>query len=304
MPAAYDLVAYVLPEDAAQSAELTTDNEVLFTRVAGSATSWTPSADQSFAPGGRYVWFVRAVNELAGDEVVAAGEWSAGRYFTVPAAPSEEEVARAIEVMRWLEAGNGSGSLIISSGTGTGRHRTGAGDGEGRGASHRKGMGEGEEEGHLKSIPTAPAAIRGHHPLLNGIAYGVVGTTTAAGGAGVAAAHLEGGADLVLDGSVDGQTDTKIYEWGLERVSSAVETFCFRNAGGGAMIVDVDGTITATGLHCPGCVTSADFASGAVDSNALHDSAVTTPKIANDAVTSVKIQDGQIREVDLGHRTP
>ncbi len=37
--------------------------EVLFTRVAGSATSWTPSADRCFAPGGRYVWFVRAVSE-------------------------------------------------------------------------------------------------------------------------------------------------------------------------------------------------------------------------------------------------
>jgi len=51
--AAYELVAYALPDDVAQPVELTSETEVLYTRVTGSANGWTPSADQCFAPGGR-----------------------------------------------------------------------------------------------------------------------------------------------------------------------------------------------------------------------------------------------------------
>ena len=111
---AYDLVAYLLPEDASQSAELTAETEVLYSRVAGGATSWTPSADRCSAPGGRYVWFVRAVNELAGDQVIEASEWSAGRYFMVPAAPSVDEVARALEVLQRYVAQGGDAQVIGS----------------------------------------------------------------------------------------------------------------------------------------------------------------------------------------------
>ncbi len=115
----YEIVAYAIHEnDDPATSELTAESEVLYSRISGAATSWTPSAEQCFAPGGRYVWFVRAVNELAGDEVVAAGEWSEGRYFTVPAAPSAEEVQRALDVLRRWDAANGGGSLPLSADAG------------------------------------------------------------------------------------------------------------------------------------------------------------------------------------------
>ncbi len=148
---AYDLVAYLLPEDASQSAELTADTEVLFTRVAGSATSWTPSADRCFAPGGRYVWFVRAVSELAGDQVIEASEWSAGRYFTVPAAPSVDEVARALEVLQRYVAQGGDAQVLAS---------TAAPASGGNPNAPLKGG----DVGGPKSVTTASAAIRGSNP--------------------------------------------------------------------------------------------------------------------------------------------
>ncbi len=63
-------------------------------------------------------------------------------------------------------------------------------------------------------MPTASAAIRGEHPDTSGEKYGVVGTSSSHDGAGIAAANLDGGPDLVLDGSVDGEVDTILYEWG------------------------------------------------------------------------------------------
>ena len=102
---AYELVAYRMPEGEAR--ELGSEDEALFASITGSATSWTPSAEQCFDAGEGYVWFVRSVTELADDEVIEVGDWSAGRYFRVPAGPSEAEVARAIEVLKRWEAMQG-----------------------------------------------------------------------------------------------------------------------------------------------------------------------------------------------------
>jgi hypothetical protein len=303
---AYDLVAYVLPEDASQQVELIADTEVLFTRVAGSATSWTPSAEQCFAPGGRYVWYVRAVSELAGDDVVAAGEWSAGRYFTVPVAPSAEEMQRAIEVLRRWEAANGDGSPTPFA-VAVPAAASGTGSGTGSGSDHRK------------SVPTASAAIRGENPAVSGEAYGVVGMSSSYNGAGVAAANDNGGPDLVLDGSVDGEPDARLWEWGLDRASATDWSFRFSNSGAGDMTLEVDGTLKATELDCPSCVTTAhianqtittvDLADDAVSEVKLEDEAVssgkivtgavTGAKIANNAVTTAKIADGTIAAADL-----
>ncbi len=299
---AYDLVAYVLPDDASHQVELTAESEALYTRVSGGATSWTPSADQCFAPGGRYVWFVRSVTELAGDEVVAASEWSAGRYFTVPDAPSPEEIERAIEVMNWLEATGRSGAPIISSGTGFLSDADSDADSEAGWASP-------------KSVPTASAAIRGEHPDISGEKYGVVGVSSSLDGAGLAAVNLGSGPDLVLDGSVDGETDLRIWEWGIDRASSSDEVFQFNNSAAGVLHLDVEGDIAGSAvrasevvingstvidgtgawtgagdmLPCPGCVSSTDIAAGAV----------TGPKIAAEAVSSLQIEDGGVGTSDI-----
>ncbi len=191
-----ELVAYELPPAAeAAGVELSADAEVLYARVPGGASSWTPSADQCFAPGGRYVWFVRAVNELAGDEVVAASEWSAGRYFTVPAAPSVDEVARALEVLQRYVAQGGDAQVLASNVIGSSSEAPSA-------------PVKGGEMGSPKSVTTASAAIRGANPEYDVEAYGVVGVTNSVYGAGVAAANTEGGPDLVLDGSFDGDDRT------------------------------------------------------------------------------------------------
>jgi len=140
--ALYEIVAYAIHENAdPATSELSAETQVLYSRISGAATSWTPSAEQCFAPGGRYVWFVRAVTELSGDEAV---EWSEGWYFRVPAGPSQDEVARAIEVLKRWEAANGGGSSSVPSGTeAISNHRKG----------EREGVGAGE--GKLKSVPTA-----------------------------------------------------------------------------------------------------------------------------------------------------
>ena len=328
----YELVAYVLPEDSAQPAELTSETEVLYAAVPAGATSWTPSTDKCLAPGGRYVWFVRAVNELAGDEVVAASEWSEGRYFTVPAAPSPEEMQRALDVLRRWDAANGGGSLPLF-----------AAPAPAPVTAAVAGTGADADAGSAapKSVPTASAAIRGEHPDTSGEKYGVVGTSASSYGAGVAAANLNSGPDLVLDGSADSGPDARLYEWGLERESATDGHFQFINPGAGALNLEVDGTVAATGLDCPDCVTSAEIAdlsiagadladdavtgakiadgtvdsddlapgavtgikiaAGAVDTSQIRADAVETAQLADNAVNGAKILDGAVRNADLGN---
>ena len=79
----YQLVCYRLPEGMEPShLDLERAGEVLSTEVPGSATSWTPNLELCLPPGESYVWFVRAVFREDHGEVVEAGEWSYGRYFS------------------------------------------------------------------------------------------------------------------------------------------------------------------------------------------------------------------------------
>jgi len=266
------------------------------------------------------VWFVRAVTEMIDDQIIEASEWSVGRTFTVPAAPSAEEMQRALDVLKRWETANGSGSpTLFAAAAPAPATDSGTGWGTGSGSSRRTGVGEGEGEGHRKSVPTASAAIRGEHPDTTGEKYGVVGTSASPNGAGVAAANLDGGPDLVLDGSADAEPDARLYEWGLERESATDGYFQFINPGAGALNLEVDGTVAATGLDCPDCVTSAEIANlsitgadladdsvsgakigdGAVDSDDLAVGAVTGIKIAAEAVDSRQIRAGAVENTHL-----
>jgi len=293
--AAYELVAYALPEDATQPVELTADTEVLFTRVVGSATSWTPSADQCFASGGRYVWFVRAVQQLVGDQVIEVSEWSAGRTFQVPTGPSVEDVAQAIEVLKWWQASNAGGSPTLFTATAT---ATAAATVPASAADSGTGTGSGST-GHPKSVQTASAAIKGHNPELDAEAYGVVGTTDSVWGAGVAAVNTEGGPDLVLDGTLDGGADTRLSEWGIDRSDAVDQVFAVANSGGGAITLDVLGTLRGAALDCPGCIVPAALASEAVTSVAIEDGGITEVDIGIDAVNTTHIFDGSVQAQDL-----
>jgi hypothetical protein len=118
----------------------------------------------------------------------------------------------------------------------------------------------------------------------------------------------------VLDGSASAEPDARLYEWGLERESATDGHFQFINPGAGALNLEVDGTVAATGLDCPDCVTSATIddlsvgaadlatgavtttkiAAGAVGASALHTNAVTTVALADGAVTGAKVADGAV----------
>jgi hypothetical protein len=247
--AAYELVVYRVPTEpqasGAAGIELSASNEVLFARVPGGATAWQPRLADGLDPGGSYVWFVRAVRLEEAGEVVEAGDWSAARFFSVPAAPSGEQVRQALEVLQRWEAANGDGSMTLSSATAAAPAAVAD-----AAAAAVADSGAGAEAGASgpKSVPTATAAIKGTIPDATGETYGVVGISSSPDGAGVAAANTNGGPDLVLDGTEDGETDLAVYQWGIDRASNGIETFALINSIGGAFDLFVQGNVDATAL--------------------------------------------------------
>jgi hypothetical protein len=235
----YELVVYELPPGADHDAdlELTRASEVVYARVVGGASAWTPSLEQCLAPGAAHAWFVRAVFD---PDTETAGEWSQPLLFAVSAMPSAGEVHEAIAVLqRYAESSNG---------------RSGSPEPD---ALRTAGRVVWASKVAPRDVPSAVTAIRGEHPDPAGETYGSVGVSASPGGAGVGAANLAGGADLVLDGSIDGAADAVLYEHGLDRPSAAPQSFAFSNSGGGSMTLAVDGTIVGDGSGLTG-VTAAD----------------------------------------------
>lgn len=237
----YELVVYRVDPAAMSfdSLELTRENEVLFTSISGRATAWTPEARDCFVPGESYLWFIRAVRDV---ETGEGSMWSEPRFFQVAAAPSAEELERAIEVIRRWEAASGDGSLILSSDavsapapvavpaavSDTATVSVAAAD-------SRSGSGSGSSP--PKSVITGTAAIRGEQPDFSGETYGVVGLNASPDGAGIGAANIAGGPDLVLHGTVPAE----LSEVGIDRPSASAQTFSFTNTGGGGMMLDIEG---------------------------------------------------------------
>ena len=232
----FELVVYRLDADAPTlaSIELTSDNEVLSKSISGRAMAWTPEAADCFAPGDRYVWFVRAVTDADTGE---GSEWSQPRFFEVAAAPSANELERALEVLRRWEAANGDASPMLSSAAAPAAASTSFPD-----------SGSGTRSGsiHLKSVITGATAIRGLQSDLTGETYGVVGISNSPDGAGVAAANSNGGPDLVLDGSEDYLPDAEFSESGINRPWGTPQTFNIRNSTGSGMTLQVDGVEVVT----------------------------------------------------------
>jgi len=127
----------------------------------------------------------------------------------------------------------------------------------------------------------------------------VVGTSASLTGAGLGAANTAGGPDLVLDGSADGEVDTLISERGIDRPAPDSESFVVRNSGGGTIVLEVEGTLEATALDCPGCVTDTELAAGAVTSAKILDGAVTSAKIADGGVRGSDLADGAVTNAKI-----
>ena len=283
------LVVYRLADHNDLDAPLGPDHEALYAEVPGAVGAWTPPSEQCLAPGGRYAWFVRTVHELAGDQIATASDWSTPRYFAVPDSPSAEEMRRALEVLRrWDEATAGGSPLPTAAVAAPVAAPAAAPVAAPAPAPTTS-----------KSVPTASAAIRGLNPALAGEAYGVVGVTSSYDGAGLAAANLDGGPDLVLDGSADGVADTRLSQSGIDRPSPSPQTFSVANSGGGGLTLDVQGGVAATALDCPGCVASTDLAAGAVTTTRLANAAVTSAKLADGSVTGAAVEDGAIGAAHL-----
>jgi hypothetical protein len=254
----YELVAYELPEDFDLEAGVGTDLSgaplVLAIRVPGGATNWTPSLEQALEHGGRYAWFVRVVPSVDEFDRREPGLWSEARLFEVPGQPSAEEVQHALEVLHRYAQEVGEDQASFG---------TGLVEAAGASASSptRLDAVRVRTAKNDRSVPLAAAAVRGEMPDPTGETYGAVGVSNSPQGAGVGAANMVGGPDLVLDGSVQGATDTLFSEWGVDRPSGGPESFEFANTGAGTMTVEVDGVevvTTATdqdtlaGLSCGG----------------------------------------------------
>ncbi len=241
----YELLVYAIGDRLGPSslsdADLTEVEEAQYARVPGGATSWTPSLEERLVRGGSYVWFIRGVVADEADRVVTTGEWSPGMYFAIAAIPSMEEVQTALEVMHdYLGAEHGDFAAPDRP--------------DGYSLSGRPGPAEVTwgAAATARSVPTAPAAIRGENADSSGESFGVVGTSASVAGAGVGAANAAGGADVVLDGSADGTADTVLRESGVERSWPTNTSFGVSNPGAGSITLAVNGAITGSGSGITG----------------------------------------------------
>jgi len=233
----YELVAYHLPEDSDRAdlsaVELSDADQVVFTKVPGTASAWAPELAGCLTPGGEYVWFVRAVYQEEEGEALEASEWSYGRYFSISSMPSAGEVEEALGVLRRY-----SGHTVDPEGLETERTNTK------RPAPSRRVAVPPQSP---KSVTSAKTAIKGTVSDATGETYGVVGISNSPTGAGMAAGNTGGGADLVLDGIEDGDLDTVFTQAGIDRTSSDEEWFSFINSGAGVLSLNVEGQIVADG---------------------------------------------------------
>ena len=235
--ASHELVGYRLPdqEETADlaSVDLSDADQVLYSRVPGGATAWEPELSECLAPGASYVRFVRAVYREHRGEVIEASEWSHGRFFSISPLPSAAEMEEAFSVLRRY-----AGQVIDSEDV-----EADSADTEPPPPSRRQAV---PQHGQ-KSVSTAKTAIRGSQPDATGETYGVVGLSNSPNGAGLAAGNTNGGADLVLDGLLDGDADTVFTQAGIDRASTGELWFSLVNSDSGVLSLDVEGQIVGSG---------------------------------------------------------
>ncbi|REJ74060.1 MAG: hypothetical protein DWQ36_09260 [Acidobacteria bacterium] len=288
-------------------------------RLQGTVGTWTPDADQCLEPGATYAWFVRA--EVGGELT----EWSRPRLLETALAPTLDEVRAAREVLaRYLETQGFAAATDSSPGsaarrvaeapadTASKRLTSKALDRQTESVAARRDRSEGGEA--VQGLPpfaslAGSAAIRGQSSAVSGDANGVVGISSSPDGAGVVAAGAGIGVDLVLDGSTSGATDTTLSQDGLDRASASLESFSFRNSGGGGLDVDVAGSVSATSyfgdgsaltgvtvddIECSGCVDRSDLALDSVSGSRVLNNSLTGSDIANFSLTASDLAAGSV----------
>ncbi len=237
----HELVGYRLPDGIGpadpSAIDLAQAEQVLYAKVPGSAPAWGLELAECLAPSGTYVWFVRAVFREDRGEPLETSEWSHARFFSISAMPTAGEVEEALSVLRRYTGHGHPGAAAIEQpleNEPTVRERP---------ATRQNPTAPLQGE---KSLTSAKTAVKGSVSDMTGETYGVVGVSASADGAGLGAANTGGGADLVLDGSADGASDTSLRESGIDRRSPSPETFVIENSQGGGMTVQVDGVDVVT----------------------------------------------------------
>ena len=246
--ASYELVVHRVDANArgGRALDLSADTEVLYTTVPGRATSWTAPSSESLGTGDSYVWFIRAV---ADPEVGQGSDWSEPRFFEVAAAPSSEQVRRALDVLSRYVAEGGDEAVLAALAEDDAAEPAPE-------AAARSGAKKPAATAPIKSRQGLVTAIQGEVADPSGLAFGVLGASASPDGGGVAAVNSGGGPDLVLDGWADGLSDTFIYQDRLEVASSDPRTFGFANTGSGTMTLDVAGSVSATRVDTTSDITA------------------------------------------------
>ncbi len=232
--------------------------------ISGAATAWTPARADCLQAGGTYAWTLRAL-DAAGQPSDGEASWPALRRFSVPATPSAEEVATALETLRRWQA---AGTPTVAPGTAAARFH----DSPSPRVADRM----------VEAAGTA--AVRGENPAATGASFGVLGQSSSAAGAGIVAINLATGPDLVLDGAAQGEVDTSVTQSGVDRPSASAQTFDVRNSGGGGMALRVDGTsVSLLGhTHSGGEIVSGTVVESRIASTLARDSEVMTLVLAGD----------------------
>ena len=208
--------------------DVPSEEPVFEAKLPASARGYTLDASRCLAPG-RYAWAI-AVELAAGPDDSSELAWSEPFRFVVEQHGPNRDDKRI--------AAPHSGRDLDAPGV---VNRSASDQ-----ASHTSMRRPGARASANGSAGTAPAAIRGES-IEGPTSHGVAGATFSVGGAGVYATNQNGGADLILDGAANTETDTAITQSTLDRVSDTAESFNFTNSGSGSMTLNVDGEPVVTG---------------------------------------------------------
>ena len=250
------LVAFELVPDASGDDNRLSEQPALQIDLPASARGFTLDAERCLAAG-RYAWAIGAevATGDAGAGTITQVIWSDPLRFDVPEPRAQRDESPEVAAQAAQSAPNGG----VARATDTDRSTTSAGRQTERVTPESRSRVVGVSGNG--SVADAPAAVRGES-LDTGDSHGVAGMTHAPGGAGVLAANEGGGADLLLDGGADTETDTLVSQSTLDRSSSGAEVFSFVNSGSGSMTLQVDGETVATGPFVSSVATGTGLTGG------------------------------------------
>ena len=264
---------------------------VLAVELPGGATSWAPSIEQCLRPDGAWAWLVRGHDESG------PGPWSEARLFRTPEGPSEDELARAVElVSRYL--GESAEPRIADSPDDARIERGGK-----RASSSVLTAAPAE-------ITTGTAAIRGALPQTRGTTFGVEGVSRSPEGAGIHAynehalglaalleGHVEITGSLLCDGCVDTDDIASNTIDGSDIANRSIEGVDIQIGAITANEVAV-GALTGTSIQ-DDSITRFDIVDGTLTGVDIADGSITGLDIQDGSITSLDIQNGSISGADL-----